>query len=306
MLFPAAWPPFSLIMRRFILLLCTALFAAQAKAAPIVLTDDSGRSVRLPAPAQRIVSLAPHITETLYAAGAGAAVVGAVDYSDYPPAARQLPRVGGYSRLDLEAILRLKPDLVIAWESGNPPAQIDKLRALGLPVFLSQPDSMDDIALQIENFGRLAGREAAAVAAAAAFRTRLAHLRATYAGKPRVRVFYQIWKAPLMTVGGPQIISRAIELCGGENIFGHLPERAPTVSLEAVLAANPEAIVATGMGEARPEWLDDWKRWPRLLAVQRGNLFHMNPDILQRHTPRLLDGTEQLCQALETARKRRP
>ena len=293
-------------MRRFILLLCTAFFAILAKAAPIVLTDDSGRSVRLPAPAQRIVSLAPHITETLYAAGAGAAVVGAVDYSDYPPAARQLPRVGGYSRLDLEAILRLKPDLVIAWESGNPPAQIDKLRALGLPVFLSQPDSMDDIALQIENFGRLAGREAAAVAAADAFRTRLAHLRATYAGKPRVRVFYQIWKAPLMTVGGPQIISRAIELCGGENIFGHLPERAPTVSLEAVLAANPEAIVATGMGEARPEWLDDWKRWPRLLAVQRGNLFHMNPDILQRHTPRLLDGTEQLCQALETARKRRP
>lgn len=293
-------------MRRFILLLCTAFFAVLAKAAPIVLTDDSGRSVRLPAPAQRIVSLAPHITETLYAAGAGAAVVGAVDYSDYPPAARQLPRVGGYSRLDLEAILRLKPDLVIAWESGNPPAQIDKLRALGLPVFLSQPDSMDDIALQIENFGRLAGREAAAVAAADAFRTRLAHLRATYAGKPRVRVFYQIWKAPLMTVGGPQIISRAIELCGGENIFGHLPERAPTVSLEAVLAANPEAIVATGMGEARPEWLDDWKRWPRLLAVQRGNLFHMNPDILQRHTPRLLDGTEQLCQALETARKRRP
>jgi iron complex transport system substrate-binding protein len=293
-------------MSRFALLLLAALFASVGKAAPIELTDDSGRTVRLPAPARRIVSLAPHITETLYAAGAGAAVVGAVDYSDYPPAARQLPRVGGYSRLDLEAILRLKPDLVIAWESGNPPAQIDKLRALGLPIFLSQPDSMDDIAVQLENFGRLAGREASAAEAAAAFRTRLAHLRATYAGKPRVRVFYQIWKTPLMTVGRPQIISRAIALCGGENVFGDLPERAPTVSLEAVLAANPEAIIATGMGEARPEWLDDWKRWPRLLAVQRGNLFHMNPDILQRHTPRLLDGTERLCQALETARQRRP
>jgi len=279
---------------------------ATPNATPIALRDDTGREIRLAAPARRIVSLAPHVTENLYAAGAGPALVGAVDYSDYPPAAKRLPRVGGYNRLDLEAILKLAPDLVIAWESGNAPAQVDKLRALGVPVFVTQPNTMDDVARQLEQFGRLAGSETTARAAAAALRQRLTRLKADYQQRPKVKVFYQIWKEPLMTVGRPQIISRAIDLCGGENIFGHLDQMAPTVSLEAVLAANPEAIVATGMGEARPEWLDDWKRWPRLLAVQRGNLFHIDPDIMQRHTPRLLDGTEALCRALETARKRRP
>lgn len=275
-------------------------------AAPVTLIDDTGRAVHLAAPARRIVSLAPHVTENLYAAGAGAALVGAVDYSDYPPAAQRLPRVGGYTRLDLEAILRLKPDLVIGWESGNPPAMLDKLRRLGIAVFLTQPNSIDAVADELEQFGRLAGTEQAAQAAAEAFRQRLAQLRANYGQRPKVRVFYQIWKEPLMTVGRPQIITSAITLCGGENIYGELDQMAPTVSLESVLAANPEAIVATGMGDARPEWLDDWKRWPRLLAQQRGNLFHINPDIMQRHTPRILDGTEALCRALESARQRRP
>ncbi|WP_303785852.1 cobalamin-binding protein [Azovibrio restrictus] len=276
------------------------------RAAPVAVTDDTGREIRLAAPARRIVSLAPHATENLYAAGAGTALVGAVDYSDYPPAAKQLPRVGGYTRIDLEAILRLKPDLVIAWESGNAPAQVEKLRALGIPVFVTQPNTMDDVAVQLEQFGRLAGTEKTAQAAASAFRQRLAQLRADYGQRPKVRVFYQIWKEPLMTVGKPQIITSAIGICGGENIYGDLNQMAPTVSLEAVLTANPEAIVATGMGDAKPEWLDDWKRWPRLLAMQRGNLFHINPDIMQRHTPRILDGTEALCRALETARQRRP
>jgi len=165
---------------------------------------------------------------------------------------------------------------------------------------------MDDIAGQLERMGQLAGTEAAANAAAASFRQRLEALRKNNAGKPKVRVFYQIWKAPLMTVGASQIISDAIRLCGGENVFGHLKPMAPTVSVEAVLDANPEAIIATGMGDARPEWLHDWDRWTRLTAVQRGNLFHINPDIMQRHTPRILDGAEQLCAQLDIARGRRP
>ena len=143
-------------------------------------------------------------------------------------------------------------------------------------------------------------------AAAQAFRQRLATLRQTHAGKAPVRTFYQIWKSPLMTVGGPQIISDAIRLCGGENIFGHLRQMAPNVGVEAVLEANPEAIVATGMGDARPEWLHDWDRWTRMTAVARGNLFHINPDIMQRHTPRILDGTTKLCAHLDVARSRRP
>jgi iron complex transport system substrate-binding protein len=289
----------------FSLLTATALLAVPAHA-EIVVRDDTGRLVRLADPARRIVALAPHLAENLYAAGAGDRLVGTVEYSDFPPAAAKVPRIGNHARIDLEAVAALRPDLVLAWESGNNMAQVDKLRALGLRVFVTQPGTLDSIAGEIERLGQLAGTEASARPAADRLRQRLAALRAANAGKPVVRTFYQIWKAPMTTVGGPQIITDAIRVCGGENVFGHLTTMAPTVSVEAVLAADPEAIVATGMGDARPDWLSDWARWPRLLAVQRDNLFHINPDLMQRHTARLLDGTEQLCARLDTARSRRP
>lgn len=289
----------------FALLLLAAVFCNDALAA-IVVRDDSGATVTLAQPARRIVTLAPHLAETLYAAGAGDALVGAVEYSGYPAAAARKPSVGGYSRLDLEAIVALKPDLVIAWQSGNAAAQIERLRALGLAVYLSQPNRIDDVAGEIERFARLAGTGAVGDAAATRFRQRLAALRQRYSARPTVRTFYQIWTQPLMTVGGAQIISSVIGLCGGENVFAGLPALAPTVTVEAVIAANPEAIVASGMGEARPEWLDDWKRWTSITAVARDNLFFVPPDLIQRHTERLLDGAERLCQHLETARRRRP
>ncbi|HRH13670.1 MAG TPA: cobalamin-binding protein [Azonexus sp.] len=287
------------------LALTAAAALAGSASAALQVTDDTGRDLRLKAPAQRIVVLAPHFAENLYAAGAGNRLVGAVEYSDYPAEAKAVPRVGGYSRIDLEAVLALKPDLVLAWESGNNMAQVDKLRALGLTVYIAQPNRMEDVAGLLERLGQLAGTEAVAKPAAERFRMRLAGLRATHANKPRVRVFYQIWKAPLTTIGGPQIISDAIRLCGGENVFGNLKQMAPVVSVEAVLEADPEAIVATGMGDARPEWLADWDRWTRMTAVRRGNLFHINPDIMQRHTPRILDGAEKLCADLDIARSRR-
>ncbi len=277
-----------------------------AARAELVFKDDSGREIRLKAPAKRIITLAPHATELLYAAGAGDRLIGTVDYSDFPPVAKKIPRVGSYDRFDLEAISALKPDLIIAWETGNPAAQVDKLKALGLTVYVTQPNRMEDVAGQLERLGRLAGTEVTADAAAAQFRQRLETLRRNNAGKPKIRVFYQIWITPLMTVGGPQIITSAIQLCGGENVFGHLTQMAPTVSVEAVLAADPEAIVATGMGDARPEWLNDWNKWPRMTAVKRGNLFHIHPDLMQRHTPRILDGAEKLCADLDVARSRRP
>lgn len=286
------------------LLFCGLLLALPAWA-DIVLHDDSGQEIRLKAPARRIVSLAPHITENLFSAGAGAAVVGVVDHSDFPEAARKLPRVGQSSRLDLEALLALKPDLVIAWKSGTSPAQLEKLNALGLPVYVSQTGKMEDIARDIERYGQLAGTSPVAHEVASHFRQRLARLRERYSGKPPVRVFYQIWHRPIITVGAPQIISDAIRLCGGQNVFGQLPVMAPTVSQEAVLAARPEAIVASGFGDNRPEWLEDWKKWPRLPAVQRDALFYINPDLIQRHTLRLLDGSEQLCRQLEAVRQRR-
>ncbi|HLA33340.1 MAG TPA: cobalamin-binding protein [Rhodocyclaceae bacterium] len=266
--------------------------------------DDSGATLRLKEPARRIVSLAPHVTETLYAAGAGAQLVGAVDYSDYPEAAKRVARIGGYSKLDLETIVALKPDLAIGWASGNLPAHIAKLRALGIPVYLTQPARIDDIANDLERFGEIAGTQTTARAAAASFRTRLQELRSRYGARPKLRVFYQIWKQPLMTVGSGQIIGDAIRLCGGENVFGDVNTLAPKVTVEAVLAANPEVIVASGMGEARPDWLDDWRQWNSMTAVKRDNLFFIPPDLIQRHTPRIVEGTESLCKQLETARAR--
>ena len=288
----------------------TLLAAFNFASADVSVVDDTGATVRLVQPARRIVSLAPHMTETLFAAGAGERMVGAVEYSDYPEAAKKLARVGGYSRFDLEAVAALKPDLVVAWQSGNAAAHLEKLRALGFPLYISQPNRIEDVASEIERLGVLAGTSVAANAVAGQFRERLAGLQKRYAGRPAVRTFYQIWKQPLMTIGGKQIISDVVRLCGGENVFTALSTMAPTVTVEAVIAANPEAIIASGMGgveaNSRPEWLDDWKRWTSITAVARDNLFFVQPELIQRHTPRLLDGAERLCQHLETTRSRRP
>jgi len=289
----------------FWLLAGLSMAATVTVRAEITVQDDTGATVRLKEPARRIVSLAPHVTETLFAAGVGAQIVGAVDYSDYPEAARRVSRVGGYSKLDLEAIAALKPDLVVGWASGNSPAHIEKIRALGIPVYLAQPERIDDVAKNLERYGALAGTSAVALDAAAAFRARLQTLREKFGTRPKVRTFYQIWQQPLMTVGGGQVISDVIRLCGGENVFADLQPLAPKVTVEAVIKANPEAIIASGMGEARPEWLDDWRRWKTLAAVQRDNLFFIPPDLIQRHTPRLVEGAERLCAQLETVRGRR-
>jgi len=288
-----------------LLLTFALLLVAPAVSAEVVVKDDSGQVVRLAQPARRIVSLSPHMTENLYAAGAGERIVGTVEFSTFPEAARRLPRIGSYERIDLEAVVALKPDLVIAWQTGNAQSQVDKLRGLGLAVYLSQLNRIEDVAAELERIGVLAGTEAVARPAAARFSQRLAELRRQYAERPRVRTFYQIWKQPLMTVGGQQIISDAMHLCGGENVFAALRQMAANVSVEAVISANPEAIVASGMGDSRPEWLDDWRPWKNVTAVARDNLFFVPPELIQRHTPRILDGTEQMCRHLETARGRR-
>jgi len=277
-----------------------------AASAEVAVRDDSGARVSLAQPAQRIITLAPHLVETLYAAGAGKQLVGTVAYSNYPEAAKKKARIGSYALLDLEAIVALKPDLIVAWQSGNTPASIERLRALGFTVYVSQINRIEDVAAEIERLAVLAGTSAVGNEAAARFRERFTALQNSYSARPPVRTFYQIWKQPLMTVGGGQIISSVIRLCGGKNVFATLDTLAPTVTVEAVIAANPEAIVASGMDEARPEWLDDWKRWTTVMAVARDNLFFVPPDLIQRHTPRLLDGAERLCQDLETARARRP
>jgi len=278
------------------------LLAAGPGHGAIRVLDDTGRTVTLERPAERIVSLAPHVTELLFAAGAGDRVVAAVTYSDYPPAATGLPRVGSYNRFDVERVLAFDPDLVIGWQSGNPAASLERLQDLGIALYVTEPRELETIATNLERLGRLAGTTPAAEAAADRFRARHRALVERFADRPELTVFYEIWNDPLMTINGAHLISAIIRGCGGRNVFADLPSIAPRISVEAVLARDPEVIIASGMDDARPEWLEAWKRWPELEAVRRDHLYFIPPGILQRHTPRVLDGMAQLCRQLEDAR----
>lgn len=273
--------------------------------ARIQVEDDAGNTVSLARPAQRIVSLAPHVTELLFAAGAGDRIVGTVEFSDYPEAAKRIPRVGNNRILDIERIVAAKPDLLVVWFHGNAERQLDKLRQLGIPLFHSEPRRLDEVASSLDRLGRLAGTERQAATAKAELRKRLDGLRERYEQRRPVKLFYQVWDRPLMTLNGKHLIGEVIRVCGGVNPFADLPQTAPTVSLESVLAANPEAIITgSSKGEA-DAWLASWRRYPGLAAVQRGNLFTVDADLINRHGPRIVDGAEQLCRSLDQARRRR-
>lgn len=284
-------------------LVAALLIAAPSRAAQAI--DDEGTLIQLAQPAARVISLAPSLTELLFAAGAGDKIVGVVEYSDYPPAASTLPIVGRYDLLDMERILQLRPDLIVAWQSGNPRAAVNRLRELGLTVYIAEPKRLDSIPSHIERLAALTGTGAVADSATAAFRRTLAQLSHDYQDKAPVSVFYQVWNVPLITAGGNELINDIITLCGGRNIFADIPLVAPKVSSEAVLARDPEAIIASGMDIERPEWLDEWKRWPGVRAVAQDNLFFVPPDLLQRHTPRALEGAQQMCEQIDTARSSR-
>lgn len=291
-------------MRAFAAFLAALVLAAGEAMAAISVTDDEGAVVALAAPAQRIVSLAPHATELLYAAGAGDRVVGVLSTSDWPPEAAAKPRVGDVHRLDMERIIALAPDLVVTWPYLQP-AQVAMLRARGVPVFMTQPTTIAGIADDIERLGVLAGTWPVANVRAQAFRAQLARLSAQRTDRRPVRVFYEIWNEPLYTIGGKHLINEGIRTCGGENVFASLTLPAPGVSVEAVLATKPEAIIAGADGAVRPLWLDDWKRWTSMPAVASGNLFTVDANLLHRPGPRFLDGVAGLCAALDQARARR-
>ena len=286
------------------ILLVAALVASAAARAAIAVTDDEGATVALAKPAARIVSLAPHATELLYAAGAGDRIVGVLSTSDWPPEAAAKPRVGDAHRLDLERIVTLAPDLIVTWPYSAT-EQVATLRARGVPVFITNPTTIAGIATDIERLGALAGTDPAASARARAFRAQLERLAHRRGASREVRVFYEIWNEPLYTIGGKHLISEAIRVCGGENVFASLTLPAPGVSVEAVLAARPEAIIAGADGGVRPRWLDEWRRWASLPAVALGNLYTVDANLLHRPGPRFLDGMEGLCAALDEARRRR-
>ena len=286
-------------------ILFAAVFAAASAQAQIAVRDDSGQMLRLAQPARRIVSLAPHLTELLFAAGAGAQVVGVLQHSDYPPEARALPLVGDDATLDLERILALEPDLAIAWPSASHRRQFARLAALGIPVFQSEQRELEDIARTLEVLGALTGHGAPAGAAAQAFRARVADLARRHAERPPVRVFFQVWGGPLITVNGAHLISKLLRMCGGENVFAGLPVLAPHIDREAVLAANPEAILASVSGSTMEGWRAPWLAFHSIAAVRDGNLFEVPAELTQRHTPRILDGAARICADLEAARARR-
>jgi iron complex transport system substrate-binding protein len=274
---------------------------AESLAAPIAVTDATGARVVLGAPAERIVSLAPHATELLFAAGAGAHVLGVLAPADWPPEAKRVPRVGDATGVDLERIVALKPDLVVVWPYLAP-AQVQRLRELGVPVFVSDPQSPEAIAADLERLGLLVGMPAAASAVAASLRSRLKAIERHERGVAMVSVFYEIWPRPLYTVGGRHLISAALAICGAQNVFAGLSLAAPAVGVEDVLAARPDAIIAGTDDAVRPKWLDEWRRWRELPAVAHGNLLVVDANLLHRAGPRFVDGVEQLCAALDGAR----
>jgi iron complex transport system substrate-binding protein len=291
------------------LALLAALLTSTAHAAVSVI-DDAGNTVTLAQPARRIVSLAPHVTELLYAAGGGDRIVGTVSYSDYPPQARDLPRVGDNKALDLERVAALKPDLIVVWRHGNAQKQTDRLRALGLPLFYSEPRKLESIPENLEKLGKLMDTGPVATRAAADFRQQVETLRKTYANRPPVTVFYQVWQQPLMTLNGQHMVSDMLALCGGRNLFGNEPPLVPTVSVEAVVAGNPEAMMTAGIGATRPDKpLADfsmWEKWKSVTAVARNNLFIIDGDLVNRAGPRVVQGAAEICKDLDIARSRRP
>lgn len=268
-------------------------------------TDFKGMTVTLNKPAKRVIALAPHIVENVYTAGAGDQLVGVVTYSDFPEAATSLPIVGGYAKINLESILELKPDLIIAWESGNSDTGIARIQELGFPVYIDQPDKLEDVAKSIRDIGVLTGTTSTAEPAATSYLQQVERVRRKNLNLQPVPTFYQVWNTPLRTINGKHIISDAIKLCGGTNIYADESAVAPTINIESILERDPEVILASGMSDARPEWLDEWKDWPSLSAVKDNNLYFVNPDHIQRHTVRILSGIEVICEQLQEARDKR-
>ncbi len=284
-------------------LLVILSFASAGLRGEVMVDDDLGSPVHLEQPASRIVSLAPHLTEIVFAAGAGDKLVGVVSYSDYPAAALEIPVIGSYNNINYEALVALQPDLVLVWNSGNGQELAERLRGLGLRVFVSEPKRLPDIARSLSKIGTLTGTSSTAERAAANYLSRYQALQAGNSTKAQVKVFIELWHEPMMTVNGTHIISDSIELCGGVNVFADAIPLVPRINVESVVRADPDVIIATGMADERPEWLDNWLIWPDLSAVKSSSLYGINPDLISRHSPRILEGVTQLCDYFDRARK---
>jgi iron complex transport system substrate-binding protein len=279
--------------------------SARADTPPLRLVDDAGHEVALTHPAQRIVALAPHLTELVYAAGAGKQLVAVGKYSDWPPEALAKPVISDAFAVNYEALAQLKPDLVLVWGSGTPERTKTRLRSLGVPVYEVEIRTVAGLVDTLRGIGRLAGTEGVAQARAQAIAADWTALKASYAGRKPVRVFFQVWDAPLMTLNGQHLVSSAIAACGGTNIFAELPTLTATVSWEVAVQRDPELIVGAGApGEAAKP--DRWAEFKRVSAVQHGQFGHVEGDLLDRSGPRFVEGARELCEAIDHARQGLP
>ena len=276
-----------------------------ALAAGLEVVDDTGAHLSLAQPARRIVSLAPGATEMLFAAGAGAKLVATVAYSDQPAAARRVPRIGDSSAIDMERLLVLKPDVVVFWPGGNNPAQIAQLQRLGMTLYGQQVNRLADLGASLRRLGLLTGTQSAARQRADQIEQQLSQLRARYANRPALTALLETWNQPLYTVGGRQLMSDALSVCGAVNVFGDLAQLSPAVQVEAVLTRDPDLGIAAAPPGGGAQWLEAWRKFPSMKAVRTGNLLNFEDQALSRLGPSVLDATASLCARIDAARARR-
>lgn len=271
-------------------------------AAQIEVRDDRGVNVRLAQRATRIVSLAPHVTEMLFAVGAGAQVVAVSAHSDYPPEARGLPVVAGFADLDPERVLAFKPDLAVGWISGSRARALERIENAGVATYLTEPKYTADVERALAHLGLLTGREAQGRKAAQEFRARMDRLRAQYSTRPPVKVVVQLTVRPILSLSSRHFFSELLEICGGRNIAGDSAAAAPVLDPERVLASAPEVILYSSKDPVPDEARRFWKRYPQIPAVRAGHLYGLDDDLVFRPGPRLAVGATQVCELLERAR----
>lgn len=287
---------------RLALLLVLFTCSPSTVAEEISLSQADGSRLILAGPARRIVTLSPHLTELVFAAGAGDRLVATVEYSEYPAAALEIPRIGDAFRLDIERIVSLHPDLVIAWDSGNPRPAIAQLRSLGVSVWAVEIRIPGEIADTLEHIGTATGLGQTANLRAEGFRQRLDDLSRQYQEVESLDYFYQVGARPLFTLNGSHLVSKGLSLCGGHNVFDQEPGLAFQVGYESVIIANPDALFAPYLeGDADP--LAAWREWPAMRAVQQNALFLLPADSISRATPRFLDSLEYACKLLHSLRE---
>lgn len=282
-----------------LVLLAGASLSAPAADGSITVIDDAGRTVTLPHVPQRIVSTAPGATEMLFAAGAGARVIATVEFSDEPPEARKIPRIGDSNAVDIERVVALRPDVVVVWEGGNNMAMVKRLESLHFPLYRHKVERLHDIPISLRRLGALTDTRAAADAAARDVEMRLAALEKRYGrSTQKPTVLLEVWNRPIYTVGGSQMMSDSLRLCGARNVFGDLKEQGPSVDVEAVIGRDPQVIVAVAPPGVSREWLAEWKRFASLRAVRDGRLVPFEDKRLSRLGPSAVGGTEALCEAI--------